>query len=60
MSTTLPKNPEAAQLYSEGLTRLRAFDNLEARDLLQKSVAAEPKFALGHSALSAAMERTRL
>ena len=47
-------NPEASRLYAEGLEKLRVFDALTARDLLQKAVAADPNYALAHSALSAA------
>ena len=49
-----PSNPEASKLYAEGLRSLRNFDNLKARDLLQKAVDAEPNFALAHSALASA------
>jgi tetratricopeptide (TPR) repeat protein len=52
-----PSNREAARLYSEGLARLRVFDALEARDLLQQAVAADPKFSLAHSALAEAWSR---
>ncbi len=51
---SLPANREAARLYSEGLIRLRVFDALEARDLLRQAIAADPKFALAHSALAEA------
>lgn len=51
---TMPSNPQAARFYAEGLTKLRAYENLAARDLLAKAVAAEPDFALAHSALGAA------
>jgi eukaryotic-like serine/threonine-protein kinase len=51
---SLPSNSEAARHYSEGLAKLNVRDALAARDLLQKSVAAEPNFALAHSALAAA------
>lgn len=51
---SLPSNPEAARLYSEGLMQLRSFDNLSARGLLQKAIAVEPNFSLAHSALAAA------
>jgi eukaryotic-like serine/threonine-protein kinase len=54
---SLPSNREAARLYSEGLARLRVFDALEARDLLQRAVAGDPKFALAHSALGDAWYR---
>jgi DNA-binding winged helix-turn-helix (wHTH) protein/Tfp pilus assembly protein PilF/TolB-like protein len=51
---SLPSNRDAARLYSEGLARLRVFDALEARDLLQRAVAADPKYSLAHSALAEA------
>ena len=51
---SLPSNAEAARLYSEGLAKLHARDALTARDLLQKSLALEPGFALAHSALATA------
>jgi DNA-binding winged helix-turn-helix (wHTH) protein/tetratricopeptide (TPR) repeat protein len=49
-----PSNRDAARFYSEGLARQRVFDFLEASDLLQRAVAADPKFALAHSALAEA------
>jgi len=52
--TVLPSNPDAARSYSEGLARLRVFENTDARELLRKSVAIEPNFALGHAALAEA------
>src|SRR5580704_10863185 len=52
-----PSNREAARLYSEGLTRLRVLDALEARYLLQQAIAADPKFSLAHSALAEAWSR---
>ncbi len=52
VSAALPASPEAARLYSEGLARERAFDDLAARDLLQRSIKLEPNFALSHSALA--------
>jgi len=54
---SLPSDRGAARLYSEGLARLRVFDALEARDLLQQAVAADPKFSLAHSALAEAWSR---
>ena len=56
VAVELPSNPDAARLYSEGLERLRDFDALAARDLLQKAIAAEPGFALSHAALAAAWQ----
>lgn len=52
--TSLPSNPEAARLYAEGLQKLRLFDALAARDLLQKAVALDPGHAPTHSALAQA------
>lgn len=49
---SLPSNPEAQRLYSEGLAKLRVVDVLAARDLLERAVSADPGFALGHSALA--------
>jgi eukaryotic-like serine/threonine-protein kinase len=54
---SVPSNREAARLYSEGLERLRVFDALEARDLLQQAIAADPKYSLAHSALAEAWFR---
>jgi tetratricopeptide (TPR) repeat protein len=54
VKASLPSNPEAARLYAEGLAKLRVFDNLAARDLLQKAVQADPNHALAHAYLSAA------
>ncbi|MFY9802319.1 MAG: tetratricopeptide repeat protein [Candidatus Acidiferrales bacterium] len=50
----LPSDPEALRLYSEGLAKLRVFDALGARDLLQRSVALAPDFALPHFGLARA------
>jgi DNA-binding winged helix-turn-helix (wHTH) protein/tetratricopeptide (TPR) repeat protein len=50
----LPDSPQAAQLYAQGLERLRGYDSLGARPLLERAVQASPKFALAHSALSVA------
>ena len=52
-----PSNREAARLYSEGLARLRVFDALAARDLLEGAITADPKYSLAHSALAEAWSR---
>ena len=54
VKASLPSSPEAARLYSEGLAKLRLFDALAARALLEKAVLADPQHALAHSALAAA------
>jgi serine/threonine protein kinase/Tfp pilus assembly protein PilF len=51
---SMPSNPAMARLYAEGLRKLRLFDALGARDVLEKVVAGEPEYAVGHSALSLA------
>ena len=54
VATALPSNAEPARLYAEGLSKLRVFDALSARDSLVKAVAAEPNYALSHAALAMA------
>lgn len=54
IKTSLPSNPEAARLYAAGLAKLRVFDTLAARDLLEGSVAADPKYPLSRAALASA------
>lgn len=48
--TGLPRQPEAVRLYSEGLARLRDFDAVAARDLLEGAAREEPGRALVHAA----------
>jgi serine/threonine protein kinase/tetratricopeptide (TPR) repeat protein len=54
VKASLPSNPEAARLYSEGLQKLRLFDALSARDLLEKAEVLAPDHAPTHSALAEA------
>jgi eukaryotic-like serine/threonine-protein kinase len=54
MHAAEPSSADAARLYAEGLTNLRAFDFLTARDLLSNAVAADPNNVLAYSALAAA------
>jgi serine/threonine protein kinase/tetratricopeptide (TPR) repeat protein len=49
---SMPSNLVASRYFSEGLSKLRVYDALGARDSLQKAAAADPNFALVHSALS--------
>ncbi|MGB7437521.1 MAG: tetratricopeptide repeat protein [Candidatus Acidiferrum sp.] len=51
---SLPNSPATAQLYAEGLEKLRVFDSVAARDLLQKAAQADPSNALIQSALAVA------
>jgi serine/threonine protein kinase/tetratricopeptide (TPR) repeat protein len=50
---SLPSN-DVVRFYSEGLDKLRLFDALAARDLLERAVSANPGYALAHSALASA------
>ena len=59
IKASLPSNPEAIRLYFEGLAKLRVFDALGARELLEKAVATDPNHALTHSALAAAWTALR-
>jgi len=51
---SIPSNPEAMRLYSEGLAKLRSFDALAARDLLARAVSSDPAYPLAHSELAKA------
>jgi eukaryotic-like serine/threonine-protein kinase len=55
IKTLFPSNPQAAEIYSEGLEKLRSSNFLEARTLLQRALALEPEHPLIHSALAAAL-----
>jgi DNA-binding winged helix-turn-helix (wHTH) protein/tetratricopeptide (TPR) repeat protein len=57
VAIALPSKGEAAKFYSEGLTKLRMFDTLAARDRLQKALQVEPDFALSHAALASVWEQ---
>ena len=50
----LPLDPEAARFYSLGVAKLRQFDALAAKDLLQQAAEADPKFSLVHAMLARA------
>jgi hypothetical protein len=54
VAASLPSNRDAARLYALGVVKLREFDALAARDLLQQTCHADPKFALGHAMLARA------
>lgn len=51
---SFPSDPDVRRLYAEGLERQRRSDALGARELLEKVVGIEPRFAPAHSALAAA------
>ncbi|HEX7832239.1 MAG TPA: FlgO family outer membrane protein, partial [Thermoanaerobaculia bacterium] len=54
LRASMPTNAEAARAYVEGLTKMRRFDNLAARESLERAVAAEPGYAMAHAALAEA------
>jgi eukaryotic-like serine/threonine-protein kinase len=49
---SIPSNPDAMRLYSEGLAKLRTFDALAARDLLTRAVSSDPAYPLAHAELA--------
>jgi len=49
-----PATTDAIRFYSEGLAKQRSYDHRAALALLQQAVAADPNYALAHSALSQA------
>ena len=51
---SFPSDPDARRLYAEGLGRLRRFDALGARELLEQVTKIEPSFGPARSALAAA------
>jgi len=54
VQASLPANADAERWYAEGLTKLRLFDALGARDALEHAIHADPAYALAHSALAEA------
>ena len=54
VKAAFPANPQAVRLYTEGLGRLRVFDALTARPLLEAAIAIDPEYSLAHSALATA------
>ena len=54
MLASLPLDPEAARFYALGVAKLRQFDVLAAKDLLEQAAEADPKFSTVHSMLARA------
>jgi len=54
---SLPLNREAAKFYALGIARLREFDALAAKDLLEQATRADPKFSLAHAMLGRALSQ---
>ena len=49
---SLPSNPVAVRWYAQGLEAYREYDNVRARDLLEKAIAADKDFPLAHATLA--------
>jgi len=49
-----PSTPQAARFYAQGSEKLRLYDAIAAKALLERAVAADPKYPLAHSALAMA------
>ena len=54
VAASLPMDRDAARFYALGVTKLRDFDALAAKDLFEQACKADPKFALGHVMLARA------
>jgi DNA-binding winged helix-turn-helix (wHTH) protein/tetratricopeptide (TPR) repeat protein len=54
VQASYPESPEAGRLYAQGLARLRLFDAIHGRDLLEKAVVADPRYPQAHAALGQA------
>lgn len=52
---SLPVNNAAVKAYSEGMTKIWAFDFVGAREDLTKALKADPNYPLAHAALSEAL-----
>lgn len=54
IQASYPATPTAARPYVEGLQKLVSYDAIGAKSLLEKAVAADPKYPLAHSELAMA------
>jgi eukaryotic-like serine/threonine-protein kinase len=54
LAASVPSSPEATRLYAEGLSRMRIYDALAARDLFEQAIKADPSHALSHAGLAEA------
>ncbi len=50
----LPSDPEAARLYSDGLARLRVYDDVVASDRFERVIRLQPEYSPAYSALASA------
>lgn len=49
LAASMTDNIEAYRLYSLGVAKAKAFESVEALELLQKAVALDPEFAVAHA-----------
>ncbi|HEY2858446.1 MAG TPA: tetratricopeptide repeat protein [Terracidiphilus sp.] len=54
---SMPSNRAAGELYTNGLIKLHGYDAIAAKDLLERSIAADPHFPLAHAYLADAWSR---
>jgi eukaryotic-like serine/threonine-protein kinase len=54
IQASIPSDPEAARAYAEALTRMRNFDTVGAKPLLEQVIKLQPHFALAHLAMARA------
>ena len=52
VQASLPANLKATRSYAEAVAKLHIFDTLGARELLEKTLLADPKNAMAHAALA--------
>jgi eukaryotic-like serine/threonine-protein kinase len=57
VTNSMIATPATARLYSEALSKMRLFDFIGAREVLEQAVAAEPKQPLIHRALGEAWSK---
>jgi serine/threonine protein kinase/tetratricopeptide (TPR) repeat protein len=51
---SVSSSTDGMRFYSQGLAKLRSFDSLGARDMLVRTVNADPSYPLAHAALATA------
>ncbi|MGA7079110.1 MAG: winged helix-turn-helix domain-containing protein [Terriglobales bacterium] len=54
VKAALPSDPEAARLYSDGLAKMRVYDDVAASDLFQRVIRLQPEYSPAYSALATA------
>jgi DNA-binding winged helix-turn-helix (wHTH) protein/tetratricopeptide (TPR) repeat protein/TolB-like protein len=54
VKAALPSDPEAARLYSDGLAKMRVYDDVAASDLFQRVIRLQPEYSPAYLALATA------